>query len=133
MISKLSQCQNLRKATGNICDRLWHLLRRGQNVNFQMALKTMQISHRFILRGLKPCFLFVRRGKYFVQRKTASTSARQTASFQGAKHLPAAAAAAVATAAAADGCFGLAHRHNFSCDKLIHGVSINFLWHYFFP
>ena len=29
MIPKLLNCQNLQKATGNICDRLWHLLRCG--------------------------------------------------------------------------------------------------------
>ena len=41
------------KETGSICDRLWHLSMRGQNVNFQMAklaLKTTQM-----LRKNKAC------------------------------------------------------------------------------
>ena len=37
MTPKLWQCQNLRKATGNICDRLWHLSRRGYKTYFQEA------------------------------------------------------------------------------------------------
>ena len=43
MIPKLWQCQILRKATGNICDRLWHLSRRGQKVNGTTGLKTTQM------------------------------------------------------------------------------------------
>ena len=49
MIPKLRNCQNLRKATGNICDRLWHLSRCGQNVNFPngtTSLKTTQMLHK---------------------------------------------------------------------------------------
>ena len=35
--AKTSELSKSARETGNICDRLWHLSRRGQNVNFKMA------------------------------------------------------------------------------------------------
>ena len=49
MHAKTSELSKSAKETGNICDRLWHLLRRGYKANFQLAqlaLKTTQILHK---------------------------------------------------------------------------------------